>query len=177
VAGKEYEVDCIIYASGFEVGTPHERRSGFDMVGRDGLKLSDYWADGMRSVHGIHVHGFPNAFLVQMTQGANLLSNFPHNLTESARTVASVVRHAEDTGAHEVDVPRDVEDAWLELLRQGNGMILGSSECTPGYYNNEGQDRGAEAELAVGHPEGAVAYFNYIRQWRDSGEFEGLQFD
>lgn len=176
VGGKEYEVDCIIYASGFEVGTPHERRSGFDMVGRDGLKLSDYWAEGMRSRHGIHVHGFPNAFLVQMTQGANLLSNFPHNLSESARTVAAVVKHAQDTDAAEVEVPREVEDEWLELLRQGNGMILGSSECTPGYYNNEGQDRGLEAELAVGHPEGAVAYFNYIRQWRESGEFEGLQF-
>jgi len=176
VGGKEYEVDCIIYASGFEVGTPHERRSGFDMVGRDGVSLSQYWAEGMRSRHGIHVHGFPNAFLVQMTQGANLLSNFPHNLSESARTVASVVKHAQDTGATEVDVPREVEDEWLELLRQGNGMILGSNECTPGYYNNEGQDRGVEAELAVGHPEGAVAYFNYIKQWRDSGEFEGLQF-
>ncbi|MEP0203032.1 MAG: NAD(P)/FAD-dependent oxidoreductase [Halioglobus sp.] len=176
VGGKEYEVDCIIYASGFEVGTPHERRSGFDMVGRDGVKLSEYWAEGMRSRHGIHVHGFPNAFLVQMTQGANLLSNFPHNLSESAKTVASVVKHAQDTGAAEVDVPREVEEEWLELLRQGIGMILGSNECTPGYYNNEGQDRGVEAELAVGHPEGAVAYFNYIRQWRDSGEFEGLQF-
>jgi cation diffusion facilitator CzcD-associated flavoprotein CzcO len=176
VAGKEYEVDCIIYASGFEVGTPQERRSGFDLVGRNGLKLSDYWAEGMRSRHGIHVHGFPNAFLVQMTQGANLLSNYPHNLTEAARTVATVVRHAQDCGAQEVEVPRAAEDAWLDLLRQGNGMILGSSECTPGYYNNEGQDSGVEAELAVGHPEGAVAYFNYIRQWRESGEFEGLEF-
>src|SRR5262245_35360240 len=74
VAGVEYEVDCIIYASGFEVGTPHTRRTGFDMIGRDGVKLSEYWADGMRTKHGIHVHGFPNAFLVQFTQGANLIS-------------------------------------------------------------------------------------------------------
>ena len=81
VAGVEYEVDCIIYASGFEVGTPHTRRAGYDMTGRDGVKLSEYWADGMRTKHGIHVHGFPNAFLVQPTQGANLISNVPHNLT------------------------------------------------------------------------------------------------
>src|SRR5688572_21922421 len=56
--GREYEVDCIIYASGFEVGTPYTRRAGFDLVGRDGVKLSDYWAEGMRTKHGIHVHGF-----------------------------------------------------------------------------------------------------------------------
>ena len=66
VAGVEYEVDCIIYASGFEVGTPYTRRAGYDMTGRDGLKLSEYWAGGMRTKHGIHVHGFPNAFLVQL---------------------------------------------------------------------------------------------------------------
>ena len=61
VAGVEYEVDCIIYASGFEVGTPFTRRAGYDMTGRDGVKLSEAWADGMRTKHGIHVHGFPNA--------------------------------------------------------------------------------------------------------------------
>ncbi|MFX9630929.1 hypothetical protein ABTO69_20470, partial [Acinetobacter baumannii] len=70
VAGKEYELDCLIYASGFEVGTEYKRRAGFDLTGRDGTKLSDYWAEGMRSKHGIHVHGFPNAFFVQPAQGA-----------------------------------------------------------------------------------------------------------
>jgi hypothetical protein len=88
VGGKEYEVDCIIYASGFEVGTAFERRAGYDTIGRDGLKLSDYWADGMRTLHGQHVHGFPNLFIVQAAQGANLISNYPHNLTEGGTTIA-----------------------------------------------------------------------------------------
>src|SRR5690606_1062278 len=83
VAGKEYELDCLIYASGFEVGTPFTRRAGYDLVGRDGVTLSQRWAEGMRTLHGIHVHGFPNVFIVQPTQGANLIANIPHNLTES----------------------------------------------------------------------------------------------
>src|SRR3954465_10128839 len=58
VAGKEYQLDCIIYASGFEVGTEYKRRSGFDMTGRGGAKLSEYWSSGMRTKHGIHAHGF-----------------------------------------------------------------------------------------------------------------------
>ena len=90
INGKEYEVDCIIYASGFEVGTPFERRAGYDITGRDGVKLSDAWADGMVTKHGTHVHGFPNAFIVQVAQGANLISNVPHNFTEAGVTVAAI---------------------------------------------------------------------------------------
>ena len=98
VAGVEYDVDCIIYASGFEVGTEFESRAGFDLVGRDGLKLSQAWGEGMKSLHGTHVHGFPNAFFVQPAQGANLISNVPHNLTEAALTIAAIVRHATREG-------------------------------------------------------------------------------
>ena len=176
VAGKEYSVDCIIYASGFEVGTSYARRSGYDMIGRGGLKLSDYWAEGMRTKHGIHVHGFPNAFIVQPTQGANLISNIPHNLTESGRTIAVVVKHALDNAIAEVEVTREAEDAWVELLETGAGGMLGSADCTPGYYNNEGQAPGPGAHLNVGHPGGAMAFFKHIDEWRNSGEFEGLDF-
>jgi len=176
VAGTEYPVDCIIYASGFEVGTAWERRAGFDVRGRGGRLLSEHWAEGMRSQHGIHVHGFPNAFLVQPTQGANLISNVPHNLTESGRTIASVVAHAIEGGHREVEVTKEAEDAWVELLLSGAGRMLGSPDCTPGYYNNEGQDPGPRARLAVGHPEGAMAFFRYIDEWRRSGAFEGLEF-
>jgi cyclohexanone monooxygenase len=175
-AGVEYDVDCIIYASGFEVGTPHTRRTGFDMTGRDGVKLSEYWADGMRTKHGIHVHGFPNAFLVQFTQGANLISNVPHNLTDSATTIATTIKHARDHGYDVIEVTKEAEDAWLDLLLSGPGMMLGNSECTPGYYNNEGQDAGPTARFFVGYPAGAMAYFAYIDQWRTSGAFEGLEF-
>jgi cation diffusion facilitator CzcD-associated flavoprotein CzcO len=176
VAGKEYEVDCIIYASGFEVGTPLERRAGFDLEGRDGLKLSQYWVDGMRSLHGLHVHGFPNAFLVQASQAANLISNYPHNLSEAAKTIALTVKHARDTGAREVEPTKEAEEAWVKLILSGPGMMLGSLDCTPGYYNNEGQDRGPAAKSYVGHPNGPMAFFYHIDAWRKAGDFKGLAF-
>jgi cation diffusion facilitator CzcD-associated flavoprotein CzcO len=175
-AGVEYEVDCIIYASGFEVGTEYTRRAGYDMTGRGGVKLSEYWGEGMRTKHGIHVHGFPNAFLVQPTQGANLISNIPHNLTESGKTIATIIRHALDHGFSEVEVTKEAEDDWIDLLLSGPGMMLGSPDCTPGYYNNEGQDAGPARQLFVGYPQGAMAYFRYIDSWRRSGDFEGLEF-
>ncbi len=176
VAGKEYKLDCIIYASGFEVGTEYRRRSGFDLIGRAGVRLSEHWADGMRTKHGIHVHGFPNAFFVQPTQGANLISNVPHNLTEAARTIALMVGHARENGFKEIEVTREAEDSWVELLLTGAGRMIGGPDCTPGYYNNEGREPGPAARLNVGHPAGAMAYFKYIDAWRSAGNFEGLQF-
>ncbi|MFT5562954.1 MAG: cation diffusion facilitator CzcD-associated flavoprotein CzcO, partial [Litorivivens sp.] len=167
VAGKEYPLDCIIYASGFEVGTEYKRRAGYDMVGRDGLKLSDYWAGGMKTKHGTHVRGFPNAFIVQPTQGANLISNVPHNLTESGKTIAMTIKHAMDNGFKEIEVSQAAEDSWIELLLTNQGGMLGSPDCTPGYYNNEGQDSGPGAKYYVGYPHGAMAYFSYINEWRE----------
>jgi cation diffusion facilitator CzcD-associated flavoprotein CzcO len=176
VAGAEYTVDCIVYASGFEVGTAYRRRSGFEVTGRDGVKLSEHWADGMRTKHGIHAHGFPNAFFVQPTQGANLISNVPHNLTESGRTIAMMVAHALDRGCTEIETGKEAEDAWVALLLTGAGRMIGSSDCTPGYYNNEGREPGPAARLNVGYPAGALAFFKYLEAWRSSGEFEGVAF-
>ncbi len=176
VGGVEYEVDCIIYASGFEVGTEYKRRAGFDLTGRDGLKLSQAWAEGMRSKHGIHVHGFPNAFFVQPTQGANLISNVPHNLTEAGKTIAIMVAHAKANGFKQVEVTQEAQAAWIELLLTGMGRMLGAPDCTPGYYNNEGQDPGPAAKYAVGYPAGATAYFKYLEAWRTSGAFDGVAF-
>ena len=176
VAGREYELDCIIYATGFEVGTEYTRRTGYDATGRDGVKLSEYWADGMRTKHGIHVHGFPNLFIVQVGQGAALISNVPHNFVEAGKTIAVTVRHALDVGADEVEVTKEAEDAWMELLGSGPGFTLASADCTPGYYNNEGKPNEAGWDIGMGYPQGAMAYFQYIDQWRSTGRFEGLEF-
>jgi cyclohexanone monooxygenase len=173
-AGTAYEVDCIIYASGFEVGTPYERRAGFDPTGRGGVALSTHWSGGMRTMHGIYVHGFPNAFLVQFTQGANLISNVPHNFVESAATITQVIAHAVATGAREVEVTDAAEQAWMDLLATGVSF-LGTGDCTPGYYNNEGQPLSDQASWR-GYPMGAVAFFEYLDGWRTSGAYEGLEF-
>jgi len=174
--GVEYAVDCIIYASGFEVGTAHTRRMGFDPVGRDGVKLSDYWAAGMRTKHGMFVHGFPNLFIVQPGQGANLISNVPHNLAEAGKTIATILTHARATGAAEVEVTKKAEDDWMELLDSGPGTFFGTTECTPGYYNGEGQPTVAGRDFLRGYPLGAMAYFQYLDGWRSSGSFDGLEF-
>ena len=177
VNGTHYDLDCIVFASGFEVGTTYARRAGFETYGRDGVALGDYWAEGMRTKHGIHVHGFPNLFVVAPNQGANLISNVTHNFGEAGATIAAVVRHALDTGAEEVEVTKEAEDEWVTLLEGSQRAFMGNADCTPGYYNNEGKPVGRREKLnGSGYPEGPVAYFHYIRAWRESGAFEGLEF-
>lgn len=177
IAGTEYPVDCIIYASGFEMGSPYVERAGFDMVGRDALALSAAWADGMRSLHGVHVHGFPNAFFVQATQGAALISNVPHNYTEAGLSIAQVVAETLRRDALRVEVTAKGQEKWIEtLLAGGPRSLLNLPDCTPGYYNNEGQPMSPAARYAVGYPHGPAAYFRYLDGWRRSGTFEGLAF-
>jgi cyclohexanone monooxygenase len=129
----------------------------------------------MRSLHGVHVHGFPNAFLVQLGQGGNFVANVPHNLNDAAKTVAAVVAHMARNGFDTVEVTTDAEDAWMQQLAPNPVMTSFLASCTPGYYNNEGQGPSPHSLLA-GYSAGAPAYFRYIEQWRDSGDFEGLEF-
>ncbi len=177
VAGVRYELDCLIFASGFEVGTEYARRSGFETVGRGGSTLSEHWAGGMQSMHGIHVHGFPNLFVTGATQAANLISNITHNLTEAGSTIAAVVARAVEVGAEEVEVTETAEQAWIQMLEDNSQSFIGDPSCTPGYYNNEGKPIG-QRELLNGsrYPQGPVAYFQFIDGWRSSGEFAGLEF-
>ncbi|MGZ4713710.1 MAG: flavin-containing monooxygenase [Acidimicrobiia bacterium] len=177
VAGEHYELDCLIFASGFEVGTEYSRRSGYETIGRDGQTLSARWAEGMRSLHGIHVHGFPNLFVIGPSQGANLISNITSNLVESGRTIGCVVRHALDVGADEVEVTAEAEAAWVAMLEENPRSFGGNPDCTPGYYNNEGGPIDRRIRLNTsGYPAGPVAFFEFIDGWRTSGAFDGLAF-
>ncbi|MBK6508400.1 MAG: hypothetical protein IPG06_02395 [Haliea sp.] len=103
VGGVHYELDCLIFASGFEVGTGTPRRAGSETYGRDGLPLTDHWSEGMHTLHGMHVHGFPNLFILGRTQGANLISNITHNLAEAG------VHHGRGGRARP---PRSAPNGW-----------------------------------------------------------------
>ena len=176
-AGRSFDLDCIVFASGFEVGTDWARRSGFDPMGRGGVTLGERWADGMTSLHGMHVNGFPNAFVISFAQAANLISNVPHNLVEAATTVTAVIAHASEIGATEVEATAEAERAWVERLVAGGRAFGNDPTCTPGYYNNEGHDAGRRGLLnSVGYPDGPVAFFAFIDAWRSDGRFDGLEF-
>ncbi len=172
-AGQEYEVDCIIFATGFEVGTDYTRRAGYDVVGADGNTLSGHWKDGMRSVHGMHVHGFPNMFVLGHTQGGFTV-NYPHLLEEASRHACHVLSHAVE---HDlvVEATTEGEDAWLTALTESARDFRAFQEqCTPGYYNNEGQPA-AGGFLGTSYGNGPMAFFQLLADWREAGDFDGLE--
>src|SRR5262249_659857 len=139
VAGREYPLDCLIYATGFEVGTDYTRRAGYEVHGRDGLTLTEKWRDGAATFHGLHSRGFPNCFIVSIVQ-SGFSVNFPHMLDEQAKHLAYVLRHAKDHAVTRIETTQAAEDAWVQTIVDLSQMSLAFLEsCTPGYYNNEGR--------------------------------------
>ena len=177
VNGVEYEVDCIIYGTGFEVGTSYARRAGMEIIGRDGLSLTDNWSNGMRSLHGIQSRGFPNCFIMSQSQGGFTV-NYPHMLDELAIHIAHIIKHALAKDIHKVEASAEAEDAWVQtILDKGTGgAALGGQDCTPGYYNNEGKPNPTFAQGAP-YGDGPIAFFNLLREWREEGSFEGLELE
>jgi cyclohexanone monooxygenase len=172
-AGHEYEVDCIIFATGFEVGTDYTRRAGYDVVGAHGNTLSEHWKEGMRSVHGMHVHGFPNMFVLGHTQGGFTV-NYPHLLDEASRHACHVLGHAVERNLV-VEATTEGEEAWLTALTESARDFRAFQEqCTPGYYNNEGQPA-AGGFLGTSYGNGPMAFFQLLAQWREAGTFDGLE--
>lgn len=177
VNGVHHPLDVLVIASGFEVGTSYARRSGYDVTGRNGVTLSSHWNDGMRSLHGMHVHGFPNLHILGFAQGANQIANVPQNYVENGLAIAAVIARTETTGATTVEVTRDAEEAWVDFITSSQRGLRGNPDCTPGYYNNEGRPMGRrELQNGSGHPGGPVAFFEHLEKWWRAGDFEGLEF-
>jgi len=176
VDGREYPVDCLIYASGFEVGTDYCRRAGLEIHGRGGESLSDAWGKGVRSLHGMHVHGFPNCFIMSNSQ-AGFTASYPHALNEQAKHIAYIVKTALDRGLRRVEASEEGEAGWvqhcIDKARDAGDFF---ENCTPGYYNNEGKmsERNAQDGFYGGGP---VVFFKTLEDWRESGELAGLELE
>lgn len=162
VGDEEYEVDCVIFATGFETGVSGVISGTLPVYGRHGVELLDAWAQGPRTLHGFYSHGFPNLFHLGSVQNANAV-NFVHILTEQAEHITAVIAAARDTGARRVEPTAEAEQEWCETIRQvaaDNSTFL--AECTPGYYNGEGTRTGKSNSYGPG----PIAFHKLLAQWR-----------
>lgn len=175
VDGRHYEVDCLIYASGFEVGTPLSQRGGFEIIGGNGETLMEKWADGLRTLHGMHMHDFPNLFLMSIGQSGNTV-NYTHMLDEQAIHLAYIVARAREMGASTVEATAEAEDAWvaacLEKVNSRGGL---ANDCTPGYYNNEGSNTRNPQNGPYGLGPGTIEFLQLLSDWRSADELAGLE--
>ncbi|ACG78243.1 putative monooxygenase [Phenylobacterium zucineum HLK1] len=172
--GREYEIDCLVYATGFEVGTSYARRAGYEIHGRGGISLTEKWKDGASTLHGILSRGFPNCFIVSNVQ-SGFSANFPHMINEQVKHIAYIVRNAAGRQARIVEPSREAEDAWVDTIVKLSVMreqFL--KECTPGYYNNEGKVELMNKKNSS-YGAGPVAFTKVLEAWRDEGELKGLE--
>src|SRR5262249_41489682 len=137
--GVEYEVDCLIYATGFEVGTGYTRRAGYDVIGRGGQSLAAKWAEGVSTFQGFYTAGFPNLFIISNTQ-SGFTANYPHMLNEQSKPRGHVLAEARARQARLVETTPEAEAEWVQvIIDSAIARQKFNEECTPGYYNNEGQ--------------------------------------
>ncbi|HVE04084.1 MAG TPA: NAD(P)/FAD-dependent oxidoreductase [Rhizomicrobium sp.] len=174
--GKEYEIDCLIYATGFEVGTDYTRRSGYQLYGRGGISLSDKWKDGVSTLHGMHSRGFPNVFIMSNSQ-SGFTANYPHMLNEQSKHLAYIIQECLARQVRVVEAGQDAEDAWVQTIISSAIMRQKfQEECTPGYYNNEGKPSALAARNGFyGH--GPIAFAKLLEDWRGEGTLKGLELN
>ena len=174
--GTEYEVDCIIFATGFEVGTAYTRRSGYEIYGRGGKSLSEHWANGLRTLHGFYSTGFPNCFHMGITQNA-LTANFPHMLDEQSRHIAQLIQQAKQNEARCIEPTPEAEAEWVATIKaKAINSLTFLTECTPGYYNNEGKPTAGTGLAGDNYGGGPIEFFALLKQWREAGDMKGLKF-
>jgi cyclohexanone monooxygenase len=172
--GREYEIDCLICASGFEVTSDLDRRWGIGVVeGRNGVSLYDHWADGYRTLHGAMTHGFPNQFFTGYLQGG-FTATTTEQFSRQGYHIAYIVSEALRRGLKVVEPSEAAQDDWVRTLRAtAFDLTKFQRECTPSYFNNEGSQK-IRWYLGESYGLGWVAFEQLMQQWRDSGNLEGL---
>ncbi len=175
VAGRDYKLDCLIYATGFEVGHDYTRNVGFEIYGRDGLSLTEKWKDGASTLHSLMSRGFPNCFILSTIQSGQSL-NFQHMLDVKTQHIAFIIAQANASGVMELEPTAAAEAEWVAtILKYANKRKAFLAECTPGYYNNEGGD--LDDRIARNHYywRGPVAFSRLLQSWREDGLMSGLE--
>ncbi|HVP84866.1 MAG TPA: NAD(P)/FAD-dependent oxidoreductase [Rhizomicrobium sp.] len=174
--GKEYEIDCLIYATGFEVGTGYTRRSGYELYGRGGISLSEKWKDGISTLHGFHSRGFPNCFIVSNSQ-SGFTANFPHMLNEQSKHIAYIVKTCGERQVRTIEASPEAESEWVQTIQSLAIMRQKFfEECTPGYYNNEGKLSPLAARNGP-YGAGPIAFVRVLEDWRAEGTLKGLELN
>jgi cyclohexanone monooxygenase len=178
-SGKEYEVDCIIYASGFEITSSYERRLGIPIFGIGGRSIYEHWQDGMRSMHGLMVSGFPNLYMCGGGFVFQLGANYAHGIDVQAGHVAYTISELSRRGIQSANVSHQAEEHWIsnQLDTRISSFVLGGSPdtCTPGYYNQEGTRKRYRDVRRETYSKGVGAYMKLLRDWRESNMLEGLE--
>ena len=178
-AGHHHEIDCVIFATGFDYGTsytPSARQKGHPIIGRGKVSLADAWRDGLRTLHGFYSNGFPNLFYMGGSQNAVSFVT-TYYLDEQAEHIAAVLGEAAARGATVVEPSPEAEADWVATIRaKDNSIHEFQRDCTPGFYNEEGNVGTVISRVDEMYGPGPIPFYTLIRAWRADG-MRGLCFN
>ncbi len=133
-AGKTYEVDALVLATGFDAMTGSVAK--IDIRGRDGRTLNQKWAEGPRTYLGLMSHGFPNLFIITGPGSPSVLSNMIVSIEQHVDWIADCVAWMRERGLAATEANRDAEDNWVAhvnevahgtLYPQANSWYMGAN--------------------------------------------------
>jgi cation diffusion facilitator CzcD-associated flavoprotein CzcO len=165
--GETYEIDCLVFATGFRVGTYCFDGGGYEITGKDGQTLREKWSSGVRSLHGIHTRGFPNFFIVGGYAQASAGNNYLNCAMPQAEYVAAAIHRGTTSGAKAMEVSKAAEDRWAQAMIDKNvDRSKIEAECTPGYYTSEGSGPSLWSNFYGGGP---MEYIAICKEWCVNG--------
>ena len=171
--GVEHEIDCMIFASGFEVTSDLERRWSIGTFeGRGGLSIYDHWRDGPATLHGITTHGFPNMGFIGYIQGG-INSSVTEHFGRQGAHFAWIIGNALKRGIKVVEPSHEAQNAYVKTYNEIKLDVSAmTSRCPPGYFNNEGGEN--KWALFPGWGYGWDHFEAMLAEWRAKGDMDGM---
>jgi len=148
---QEYELDIIIYATGFDAITGAFDR--IDIRGVDDVRLKEVWADGPQTYLGVFVKGFPNLLMAMGPHGG--LANYTRTAEYSVEWVTGVIQYAMQRGLTRIEATAAGVSEWTDhVLALGQGQLMNEigSWMTGVNRNVEGKQSPRIMRYSGGHP-------------------------
>ncbi len=114
VGGRDYEVDCIVFATGFDAMTGALLK--IDVRGRGGQTLQQKWEAGPRTYLGLQTAGFPNLFTITGPGSPSVLTNMLPSIEQHVEWIAECISYLAEHRLHTVEATTAAEDAWVEQV-------------------------------------------------------------
>tara|TARA_R110002096_G_scaffold106622_5_gene234249 strand:- start:121 stop:1740 length:1620 start_codon:yes stop_codon:yes gene_type:complete len=139
--GVDHELDCIVFATGFDAFTGSINR--IDIRGRNGATLKDKWSAGPRAYLGLAAAGFPNLFIVTGPGSPSVLANMVVAIEQHVNLIGECLEHMRESGYAQVEAEPDAEEQWVEQVRLAADRTLFTA-CDNWYQgaNIPGKPRG-----------------------------------
>jgi cyclohexanone monooxygenase len=112
----EYELDVIVFATGFDAMTGTFNR--IDIQGREGQKLKDKWAAGPRAYLGVTSAGFPNLFMITGPGSPSVLSNMPVSIEQHVEWISAAIEYMQERGLGLMEAEESAEDEWVAHVNE-----------------------------------------------------------